>query len=107
VGYEVEARTGFGGLEVDLPEFTILEQDRQFGRRMLRGQSAGLADKERILHLVARTTNGSIRVMQRLAGDVWDDDDRPAPADQDEERVISEDRSGGPDTPEQEASRAK
>lgn len=80
-GLDIEARTGFGGLEVDLPEFTILEYDKQFGRRQLRGHTADLASRERTITLTARTTNGSIRVMARRAGDVWEDEERPTEPD--------------------------
>lgn len=78
VGYEIEARTGFGGLDVELPEFTVLEHDRQFGRRQLRGRTIDLAGKERKMFLTARTTNGSIRIMPRRAADTWDVGERPA-----------------------------
>jgi hypothetical protein len=76
-GYDIEARTGFGGLEVELPGFSVVEYDRQFGRRQLRGHTTDFAGKERTMALTARTTNGSIRVMTRRAGDIWEDDERP------------------------------
>ncbi len=95
VGYEVEARTGFGGLEVDLPEFTVVEHDRQFGRRLLRGHSVDFAGKERRLSVTARTTNGSVRIMPRRAGDVWDESERPSREPDDQAANLRQEGPGG------------
>lgn len=95
VGYEVEARTGFGGLEVDLPDFITVENERQFGRRLLRGHSVNLAGKERKLAVTARTTNGSVRIMPRRAGDVWEDSERPAREPDDLASNVPQDEPGG------------
>lgn len=62
VGYRIEARTGFGGLEVNLPDFETAEYDKQFGRRHMSGATAGYADKPSKITIHARTTHGSIRV---------------------------------------------
>lgn len=62
VGYRLEARTGFGGLNVGLPDFETEEQEKQFGRRHIIGRTAGFADKGSRISICARTTNGSIRV---------------------------------------------
>jgi hypothetical protein len=61
-GYFIEARTGFGGLEVDLPDFEVKEREKQFGRRYLVGKTTGFDGKSRKVEVHARTTNGSVRV---------------------------------------------
>jgi hypothetical protein len=63
-GYRVEAHTGHGGLEVALAGFEVSFEEKQFGRRRLRGQSSGYEGKRVKVDLTARTSNGSIRIGQ-------------------------------------------
>jgi len=70
VGYRIDARTGHGSLQVGLAGFDVSHEEKQFGRRRLRGQSAGYDDKAIKVDLKARTTNGSIKFGVQEPGDV-------------------------------------
>lgn len=67
VGYRIDAHTSHGGIDVGLSGFDIQEQEKQFGRRSLRGQSGGYDAKPVKVAISARTTNGSIRFTPGIA----------------------------------------
>jgi len=64
IGYSVDAHTGHGGLDVALAGFEVNFEEKQFGRRRLRGRSRGYDGKRLRVDLSARTSNGSIRITQ-------------------------------------------
>jgi hypothetical protein len=64
-GYAIQAQSGFGGLTVDLPRFEVRYEEKQFGRKSLRGETAGFASKAHKWSIGAKTTNGSVRVLVR------------------------------------------
>ncbi len=65
-GYRIDAHTSHGVIDVSLHGFEIQEQEKQFGRRTLRGQSAGYDAQPVKVSISARTTNGSIRFVPGL-----------------------------------------
>ena len=68
VGYEVDAHTSHGSVDVELEQFEVTSQERQFGRRTIRGRSRDYTAKAIKVTVAARTTNGSIRIGNAVPG---------------------------------------
>lgn len=61
-GYQVEARTSFGSINLDTPDFQYEVNDNSIGRKYVRGRSRDLERKATRISVVARTANGSITI---------------------------------------------
>ncbi len=68
-GYRIDAHTSHGAIDLDLAGFEVQMQDRQFGRRSVRGQSSGYDTRPVKVAINARTTNGSIRFLPGMAAE--------------------------------------
>ena len=69
VGYDIDAHTSHGTIDVEVRDFEIASQERQFGRRTIKGRSRDFAARQTKVVVDARTTNGSIRIVPAVAGE--------------------------------------
>lgn len=61
-GYQVEARTSFGSINLDMTDFQYDVNDQSIGRKYVRGRSRDFERKAARISVEARTANGSITV---------------------------------------------
>jgi len=69
VGYDIDAHTSHGTIDVEVRDFEISSEERQFGRRTIKGRSRDFAARQTKVIVDARTTNGSIRIVPAVAGE--------------------------------------
>jgi len=62
VGYEIEATTTFGGIDIDVPDLEYLREEKRFGRGYVRARTKGIGDQDSVLRVDATTSSGRIAV---------------------------------------------
>ncbi|HEY3316617.1 MAG TPA: DUF4097 family beta strand repeat-containing protein [Bacillota bacterium] len=65
-GYDIDASTSFGHIELELPELDYAINERTVGHRRSKAQTRGFDGKTRRIYIEARTSNGPILVSRSV-----------------------------------------
>lgn len=65
-GYDIDASTSMGHVELELPDLEYSVHERNMGHRRSKARSAGFDGKTRRIYISARTSNGSVVVSRAV-----------------------------------------